>query len=373
MVWFDSHISHTWNVIGIALSTNPHTPTRSLLMQRSRYGVWACWEDSRSSHEMANYYFIRFTPKTIHHSALDNGNVDWHVTQFWRFFPVTLLNTKHEHPRHVHAVPKCGPPAAMIEQRHRGKTMRRYTTQCHIVYLFITRLSCMILIWHKLTASDFFCSGGSVPVPVSRHTTITCLHFVFLPFIEFITIVFYVYFRAKEHRGAGNDDARALCRLRAPQQSKKNFSHYTKHHFTFLSTEKLVCFLFAQCDCNWGRCAINNALPFWFDWMETIVPIFICVHTFSFPAEFRYGRSLTAGTAAKQTCDWTLLWRMERSNLMFIFRRRCVAVYRMQPLSLSTCVLYSLVWINSWRRMREWWKGILFLICCDLCAQVSVC
>lgn len=91
----------------------------------------------------------------------------------------------------------------------------------------------MILIWHKLTASDFL-FGLSAPVPVSRLSAHNDYMFIFrfLPFIEFITIVFYTYFRTEEQPGDGNDVARAPCT--APQQSKKLFTlHKTSFYFSF--------------------------------------------------------------------------------------------------------------------------------------------
>lgn len=92
VIWF-THIAHVKCDRRRRTHECLHSYEAVCLCNGCECGVWACWEDGRSSHEMANYYFIRFTPKTIHHSALDNGNVDWHVTQF--LFP-SRYTAEHE-------------------------------------------------------------------------------------------------------------------------------------------------------------------------------------------------------------------------------------------------------------------------------------
>lgn len=95
MEWFDSHTSHMWNVIGIAVSSESYIPTSSLLA----YATIQMWSEGMLRRQPIFtwngklFHFIRIAPKTIHHSALDNGNVDWHVTQF--LFP-SSYTAEHE-------------------------------------------------------------------------------------------------------------------------------------------------------------------------------------------------------------------------------------------------------------------------------------
>lgn len=188
----------------------------------------------------------------------------------------------------------------------------------------------MILIWHQLTASDFLASLWHRRCQ-SMQTMITYLCFLFLPVVVVVLSCFFFFalrvllcclsiISDRESRlcahalrvGCGNVH---VC-LYETRNKAKNFSHYTKHYFIFLSTEKpILAFFFHSYEhgTRHGKCeslssCIERAM--WlrlrsvriglcFVWMETIVPIFICVYKYSFPAEFCHRAYLahpTAGT-----------------------------------------------------------------------------